>query len=201
MKKGKKFIYSILILALALLVSFIFGMYYNKKSSKPEIDSTLIKNRLVMAKELTTLKYHYTNMAQFENQNTFYGYKLPFTSKKFIVSYDGIINAGVNLDKMEVLIKDKSIIIKIPKPSILSHEIDEKSLKVFDERESIFNRIDIKDYNAFSIEQKKKIESKAIENGLLKEAEQTSMSAITSILRIDSLLDNYDISFYFEKDL
>ena len=174
MKKFKRLSILILLLAVALLATFFAGKKVMKSQMEQNITSTLIFNKLVSDKELTTLKYHYTNMGQFENQNTFYGYKIPFTSKKFIVSYDGLINAGVDLEKMKVELHDKNIEIKIPPAKILSHEIYEDSLKVFDERESIFNRIDIEDYNNFSKDQKKEVEKKAIKRGLLKEADEES---------------------------
>ena len=168
---------------------------------EPEITSTLIFNKLINVRELTTLKYYYTNMGQFENQNTFYGYKVPFTSKKFIVSYDGVIHAGVDLEKMDVKLKGKSIEIKIPAAKILSHEIYEDSLKVFDERESIFNRIDIEDYNNFSKDQKKEVEAKAIKRGLLKEADQEAKKAIEETLLGDTILSDYKIKVTSDSNL
>lgn len=193
MKKFKRIIILVLLLAVALLATFFAGKKVMKAEMEPDITATLIFNKLVSAKELTTLKYHYTNMGQFENQNTFYGYKIPFTSKKFIVSYDGLINAGVDLEKMKVELHDKSIEIKIPPAKILSHEIYEDSLKVYDERESIFNRIDIEDYNNFSKDQKREVENNAIKRGLLKEADEESKKAIEEIILGDTVLSEYKI--------
>ena len=193
MKKFKRIIILVLLLAVALLATFFAGKKVMKAEMEPDITATLIFNKLVSSKELTTLKYHYTNMGQFENQNTFYGYKIPFTSKKFIVSYDGLINAGVDLEKMKVELHDKSIEIKIPPAKILSHEIYEDSLKVFDERESIFNRINIEDYNNFSKDQKKEVENNAIKRGLLKEADEESKKAIEEIILGDTILSEYKI--------
>ena len=193
MKKFKRIIILVLLLAVALLATFFAGKKVMKAEMEPDITATLIFNKLVGAKELTTLKYHYTNMGQFENQNTFYGYKIPFTSKKFIVSYDGVISAGVDLEKMKVDLEGKSIEIKIPPAKILSHEIYEDSLKVFDERESIFNRIDIEDYNNFSKDQKKEVEETAIKRGLLRNADEESKKAIEEILLADTLLSDYKI--------
>ncbi|MDU1022510.1 MAG: DUF4230 domain-containing protein [Peptoniphilus harei] len=201
MKKFKKLSILVLLLAVALLATFFAGKKVMKNEMEPNITSTLIFNKLVSAKELTTLKYHYTNMGQFENQNTFYGYKIPFTSKKFIVSYDGLINAGVDLEKMKVELHDKSIEIKIPPAKILSHEIYEDSLKVFDERESIFNRIDIEDYNNFSKDQKKEVEKKAIKRGLLKEADEESKKAIEELLLGDTILSEYKIKITRDDSL
>ena len=201
MKKFKKLSILVLLIAVALFATFFAGKKVMKNEMEPNITSTLIFNKLVSAKELTTLKYHYTNMGQFENQNTFYGYKIPFTSKKFIVSYDGLINAGVDLEKMKVELHDKNIEIKIPPAKILSHEIYEDSLKVFDERESIFNRIDIEDYNNFSKDQKKEVEKKAIKRGLLKEADKESKKAIEELLLGDTILSEYKIKITRDDSL
>lgn len=201
MKKIKKIIIIILLIGLALFAAFFYGKRQMKSEMEPEITSSLIYNKLVSAKELTTLKYHYTSMGHFENQNTFYGYKVPFTSKEFIVSYEGLINAGIDLNKMKVNVGDKSIEVRIPAAEILSHEIYEDSLKVYDERESIFNRIDIEDYNDFSKDQKSEIEKKAIKKGLLKEADEESKRAIEEILMGDTILSKYDIKIIRDENL
>ena len=201
MKKIKKIFIIILLIGLALFAAFFYGKKQMKSEMKPEITSSLIYNKLVSAKELTTLKYHYTNMGHFENQNTFYGYKVPFTSKEFIVSYEGLINAGIDLNKMKVDVGDKSIEVRIPAAEILSHEIYEDSLKVYDERESIFNRIDIEDYNDFSKDQKYEIEKRAIKKGLLKEADEESKRAIEEILMGDTILSKYDIKIIRDENL
>lgn len=201
MKKIKKIIIIILLIGLALFAAFFYGKKQMRSEMEPEITSSLIYNKLVSAKELTTLKYHYTNMGHFENQNTFYGYKVPFTSKEFIVSYEGLINAGIDLNKMKVDVVDKFIEVRIPAAEILSHEIYEDSLKVYDERESIFNRIDIEDYNDFSKDQKSEIEKKAIKKGLLKEADEESKRAIEEILMGDTILSKYDIKIIRDENL
>lgn len=201
MKKIKKIIIIILLIGLALFAAFFYGKKQMKSEMEPEITSSLIYNKLVSAKELTTLKYHYTNMGHFENQNTFYGYKVPFTSKEFIVSYEGLINAGIDLNKMKVDVVDKFIEVRIPAAEILSHEIYEDSLKVYDERESIFNRIDIEDYNDFSKDQKSEIEKKAIKKGLLKEADEESKRAIEEILMGDTILSKYDVKIIRDENL
>lgn len=201
MKKVKRIFIIILLIGLALFAAFFYGKKQMKSEMEPEITSSLIYNKLVSAKELTTLKYHYTNMGHFENQNTFYGYKVPFTSKEFIVSYEGLINAGIDLNKMKVYVGDKSIEVRIPAAEILSHEIYEDSLKVYDERESIFNRIDIEDYNDFSKDQKSEIEKKAIKKGLLKEADEESKRAIEEILMGDTILSKYDIKIIRDENL
>lgn len=197
-KTGKKFtLIKIIILIVLAVVIFIAGMMQMKKNMTPDITSELINNRLEDAKELTTLKYHYTNMGQFQNQSDFYGWKVPFTTKSFIVSYDGVINAGVDLDGAMVKVTGKKIQIMIPHAKILSHEIYEDSLQVFLEKDSIFNPIKISDYNDFSMDQKQVVEEKAIDKGLLTEADKKSEEAIRDILRLDQYLKDYEITIEF----
>ena len=197
-KTGKKFtLIKIIILIVLAVVIFIAGMMQMKKNMTPDITSELINNRLEDAKELTTIKYHYTNMGQFQNQSDFYGWKVPFTTKSFIVSYDGVINAGVDLDGAMVKVTGKKIQIMIPHAKILSHEIYEDSLQVFLEKDSIFNPIKISDYNDFSMDQKQVVEEKAIDKGLLTEADKKSEEAIRDILRLDQYLKDYEITIEF----
>lgn len=197
--KSKKFLFVKIIVLLVLGCALFFaGMLKTKKEMTPEMTTELINNRLEEAKELTTTKYYYTNMGQFENQNDFYGWKVPFTTKSFIVSYDGIIHAGVNLEKAVVGFGNNRIDIQIPSSTILSHEIKEESLKFFLEKDTIFNPIKIEDYNDFSKDQKKVVEEKAIKNGLLTEANEKAEKTIKELLKLDGLFKDYEIKIYFK---
>lgn len=197
--KNKKFTFVKIIFLLVLGCALFFGgMLKMKKDMTPKMTTDLINNRLEEAKELTTLKYHYTNMGQFENQNDFYGWKVPFTTKSFIVSYDGTIHAGVNLEKAVVGFGNNRIDIQIPNSTILSHEIDEESLKVFLEKDTIFNPIKIEDYNDFAKDQKKVVEEKAIKNGLLTEANEKAEKTIKELLKLDDLFKEYEINVIFK---
>ena len=102
---------------------------------------------------------------------------------------------------MEVNLTKEEIQVKIPPAKILSHEIYEDSLKVFDERESIFNRIDIEDYNNFSKDQKKDVEETAIKKGLLKDADEEAKKAIEETLLSDTLLSKYHIRVTIDENL
>ncbi|WP_035446364.1 DUF4230 domain-containing protein [Atopobacter phocae] len=175
---------TIFIVVIAGLVAsaFFYGQYRGEHAADPTITSELIGKRLENVQELTTTKYYYTNTGSFENNRNLYGWSIPLTTKKFIVSYDGTIHAGVNLKQMTIQVKDDKITIELPAPKILAHEIDEDSLQIFDERDSIFNPITIEDYAGFSIDQKKIIEEEAIEKGLLKEARKNAEMTIQTLL-------------------
>ena len=124
----------------------------------------------------------------------FYGWKVPFTTKSFIVAYDGLIKAGVDLSDVEIQVQGEKISISLPAPAILSHEIDEESIEVFDQTHNIFNPIEITDYTGFTADQKSALENKAIENGLLTAAAQRAEEAVEGLLSALPGLDGYTVS-------
>lgn len=181
------------------LVFFFVGRLWPTNDNPTTITNDLLSQQILDINELATVEYNYTNMGKFENTATFYGYEIPFTTKSFIVSYDGIIKAGIDMSNIEVKVNNKKIIIKLPSATILSHEIDQDSIQIFDETKNIFNQISISDYNNFSSDQKKKMEENVIEKGLLDEAQQKAESVIrTLLLKTNDLDDSWTITFIQE---
>ncbi|KAA9291855.1 DUF4230 domain-containing protein [Aerococcus urinae] len=197
MRRFKKFLGVLVIILGLLAVAFIGGHYLGKQDSQTEITSELVGNRLEQAKELTTTKYFYTNTASFENQRKFYNWNLPFTTKKFIVSYDGVIHVGIDLSAIDVKVQDQTIDVTLPEVKILSHDIDSDSVKVFDEEASIFNKMTVDDYANFTNEQKKASEEEAKDKGLLEAAKQNTERTIKEILNMDPTIQkNYTINVH-----
>lgn len=197
MKKAKKMFFGLLALIVIIFGSYFIGMKGGLLKTETKVSSDIIKNQILSVKELTTLKYKYTNVGSFENQQEFYGMKLPFTQKKFIISYDGDVNAGINLEEAKVSLNeaDKKINIQIPHAVILNHVIDEDSLTIFDEKNSIFNQLEVKDFSDFRKDKMKKIEKELEEKGFLQEADEKTKEAIVEILKINPLLEAYTIEF------
>lgn len=189
---------------IAIILIFALGAYIisNLKSKeKISISSETVESSLKEAKELTTLKYNYKNVASYENSQEFHGITLPFTTKKFLYTYQGEINAGVDLDKARVDVNEASKIISVtlPQASILSHDIDENSVMVYDEKNSIFNPLKLEDYSDFRKEEEAKVEKEAIDKGLLEEAKEKSEKAVKEILEINPIISKeYTINIKFQ---
>jgi hypothetical protein len=148
----------------------------------PQLSAVVLEQQLTEIRELATVTYTYTNMAQFESSNDFYGMTVPFTTKSFILTYDGTIKAGIDLSAASAEVKDASVIITLPEARILSHEIDEDSVEIFDEKTSIFNPFTVEDFTAFQADQKSAMETKAMERGLLAEARTRAESGVRQLL-------------------
>lgn len=181
MKKAKHLIYFFCVLLCICLLCFFVGKSIGSSEGKTQMEAVVLENKLTEISQLSTITYAYTNMAQFENSKDFYGIKVPFTTKKFIITYDGEIKAGVDLSKAEVKVKGKKVHLNLPEAEILSHQIEENSLEVFDETSSIFNPLKVKDYANFSKDQKKDMERKACEKGLLDEAREKAIQYVKEL--------------------
>ena len=178
-KQGKLIIFGVLLAIVCFAVGFFSG---GREEKPPVLSSITVENQLQQISQLATVRYSYTNMGQFENSNEFYGIKLPFTTKSFIVAYDGTIIAGVDLTQAKVTVTDQKVTIALPAPQILSHEVDPNSLEVFDETTSIFNPITIEDYTGFQADQQGVMEDKAIQGGLLTQAKDQAEAAIGGLI-------------------
>lgn len=185
---------NIIVIVVIAVVFFFVGKIWPSGEEPTAITSDLLSQQIQGISELASVEYNYTNMGKYENQASFYGWKVPFTTKSFILSYDGKIKAGIDMSLVEVHMSGKNINISIPEAKILSHEIDEKSIEVFDETKNIFNQISITDYNQFAIDQKESMENKAKEKGLLEEAQNKAQETIkTFVESMCSSDDEYKI--------
>ena len=185
---------TLLLICGAVLAAFLCGLRQASQAAEPQITGDLLASQLRSVQELVTVSYYYTNMGRFENQLDFYGWKVPFTTKSFIVSYDGVIKAGVDLEQLQVSIGGGEVTVTLPESRIISHEIPEDSLEVFDESDNLFNHITIEDYTAFTQDQKSAMEQRAVDGGLLDRANQEARTAVDSLLRIMPGLEEYTLT-------
>jgi len=192
LKTAKYLWLGILLCALVGGACFLGGRWSAGQSENTQIDAVVLQNQLTEIRELATVTYAYTNMAQFENSNDFYGVKIPFTTKSFILTYDGTIKAGVDLDGAAVDISGTTVTVTLPEARILSHEIDEGSVEVFDEKTSIFNPFTVEDFTSFQADQKAAMEERALSRGLLEEARSKAVSSVKQLLAA-ALPDTYTV--------
>lgn len=181
MKKTKKLAIFAIAIVIVCLGCFFVGKSIGNSNGIEKMSAVVLENRLTEINELASVTYSYTNMAEFENSKDFYGMKVPFTTKSFILTYDGEIKAGVDMSEAEVSVRGKTVTITLPEAKILSHEMNEDSIEVFDESTSIFNPFKVEDYKSFCKDQKEEMEKKAEEKGLLTEARKKAAKSIKGI--------------------
>jgi hypothetical protein len=167
---------------------------------KPIITGDTIREQFSDLGELVAIEYIYTNADQYENQNQVTVFKwevdVPFTAKSFLLSYDGRIKAGVALSNVQVDINDNAhtITVTLPPAEITSHEIFEDNIRVFNEKDGIFNRITVENYADFISGQKTVMEQRAIDLGLLTSADKNAQTVLRSLLSSLPGMEDYRLT-------
>ena len=167
---------------------------------KPIITGDTIREQFSDLGELVAIEYIYTNADQYENQNQVTVFKwevdVPFTAKSFLLSYDGRIKAGVALSNVQVDINDNAhtITVTLPPAEITSHEIFEDNIRVFNEKDGIFNRITVENYADFISGQKTVMEQRAINLGLLTSADKNAQTVLRSLLSSLPGMEDYRLT-------
>lgn len=199
-KRPVKFAKRILLIVILLLVAFVCGIFWKGHNPSKTVTNTVteeqIKEEVSAISEWATLEYAYTNVGKFENTIDFYGWNVPFTTKSFIITYNGIMKLGVDMDQLEISIDGNVIYITMPQAEVLSHVIDESSLEVLDETKNIFNPIQIEDYTGFATEEKQVMEAKARSNGLFLDAENRTKDQLKAFIE-GSLDEGQDYTVKF----
>lgn len=164
----------------------------------PVITIDIINAELKEIGELATMEYMYTNAAKFSDAKKIKNWNIPFTEKNFILKWDGVIKAGIDVNAITTDLNSKTnvLIVHIPKAKILSHDPDHESMEVLDEKDGLFNPVKLENQIQFDIAVEKELEERAIENGLLDKAQENAETVITNLLNsIPDFSENYSIVF------
>jgi hypothetical protein len=184
----KKIFRNILIVAVVIVLAFFGGILYSRKkgTKSTTVTQSTLKETLVNISDLASVEYNYTKMGKYSNSLTINGWSIPFTQKSFILSYDGTIKAGYNLKNAKITVSGSKITVTLPKAKVLSHEIEESSIKVYDETNGLFNTISVKNYKTFATKAKKTAQSEAIKKGLYTKAYNNASSIIKKTIQLIS---------------
>ena len=185
-------------LLLILVIAGGFYFWFRTDNGKLKITNETIGVQIKELKELATIQYKYKEIASREDWNTLFNIKLPFTKSSFIVTYTGILKLEIDLSetKVEVDENSKTIKVTLPESKVLSNELDLKSLKVYDEKNSIFNPVKVQDYTEFTQNGKENAEKDAKESGVFDQSKEIAKKVITDLLNLTKeIKENYKIVF------
>ncbi|MBR4027153.1 MAG: DUF4230 domain-containing protein [Lachnospiraceae bacterium] len=153
---------------------------------------------LIFKHTLVTIEYLYTDAGKFTDAKQLFGIDIGITEKSFIAKWNGIINAGINIDEIiiEINNENKEIVIYMPKPKIFTHEIDENSVETLDEKDGLFNPVKVEDVRQFDAVSKQAMEERALESGILDKAFENAKNIIYTLVNTDVVEEQgYSIEF------
>lgn len=163
-------------------------------------DAAAVMEEIKEIGELATVEYRYTNVGTLDASKKLFktNFDLPGTKKTVVMTMDGVIKIGVDVNGIKISANEtsKTIIITLPKAKLLSNELDENSLQIYDETSGLFNPITLEDNSALRNEIKIKSEENAQANGIYEQAEENAKNILRCILEaIPGLKDTYTIQF------
>ena len=145
--------------------------------------------------ELATQTAYCTEVNVTDASRELFGMKIPFTQSKYIYSYDIEIKAGFDFTEIEWDVNGSTIEVRLPEAKILSSEVDQDSLEIYHEDESIFRQISLEENNQAVAKLRETAVNDAIENGLLENARENAESILTSFFAEVYDMDEYKIVF------
>ncbi|AOT70246.1 DUF4230 domain-containing protein [Geosporobacter ferrireducens] len=173
-------------IALAILLLMQLGLSYSWKgmTSKAEIHSTGVLERIRGISELSTVEMYFHEILDFQDAKYFREIEIPFTKKSFIFTVKAKVKAGIDLSLMKdediEVIDGKTIRVRLPESRITSKEILEYNS--YHEKDGLFNEVRNQDvFNALE-QLKEDLESQAIEMKILEQAEKNAHRAISQLL-------------------
>lgn len=182
MKKIK----NLLIIGLAILLIFTGVKFYSnmKVDEKVETLSNNIQESIDNITEISTVKYNYTDIAEYENSLQFSGMNIPFGNKTFLVKYSGYIKAGLDVKEIETEVIDlDKVIVELGETKILDNVIMEEEVFFYNEKDSAFNRLEFNDlYEVLKTEKANK-EEEVLEKGILNDAKVNGKKSIEIYLK------------------
>lgn len=198
--KIKRILILIVVLAIIAGAGFFGLQYWKNQKETPTVTTIDIQGTINDIGELATAEYAFTITQEFEKPSiTVAGaVNLPFTSSKVLYSYEGIIKAGIQFSQIEITQnqQQKKIYVRLPPAEILSTEIDNNSLKVYDEKYSIINRVKFSDLNSSIEEAKENAKESAKDHGLLDRANENARVIIRSTIGSLVDLNEYELIFH-----
>ncbi len=179
----------VLVVLILMIASFIGGFichYYYDANHGDSYDAAIIEKNLTDIAELATLQCDYTEQSTFKGEpKTIFGKNIPFTSKAMQIRYSGTVKFGPDMSAAEMDLNEeaKTLTVKIPHSTILSHEIDEDSLEVVYIDNGLFNSVTPEDTNKLRKEAKAEKEKSLADTDFYQQADTKAQEQITKFLQ------------------
>ena len=172
----------------------------NRPSFLPEettVSAEVIQEQLQDVGSLVTEEYYFTEVVNYSTVKKIWKIEIGITESAFLVSYDGVVTAGLDFSGIKVA-KDegqKQIFISLPACRIMNVDIFPDSMQVYSEKTGFNNPLSTDDYNAALMELEQRAEQKALERGVLEKADSNARQVIRQC--VGGLIDTTEYTIVF----
>ena len=179
----KKIYKTMLLMLIVILATISVTFFVTNKFHEQELYSASgVLEQVKDISELNTVEMYFNEIIDFKNAKLFNNFQIPFTEKSFIFTVKSKVKAGVDLssiDEGDIAISGKSLLIKLPNPTITSKEI--LSYKVYDEKNGLFNEVTTEDTLKALELFEKDMEEQALGSGIIEKSKENTELIIRNL--------------------
>ena len=179
----KKIYKTMLLMLIVILATISVTFFVTNKFHEQELYSASgVLEQVKDISELNTVEMYFNEIIDFKNAKLFNNFQIPFTEKSFIFTVKSKVKAGVDLssiDESDIAISGKSLLIKLPNPTITSKEI--LSYKVYDEKNGLFNEVTTEDTLKALELFEKDMEEQALSSGIIEKSKENTEHIIRNL--------------------
>ena len=179
----------------------ILSRTFSTRKSAPVVTANVIVEQLQEVQDLVSMEYHYKNVGAYDDAGASLGIlTIPFTGKKALVTYQGVLKAGIDVSLLNPQVDEEShlITLTLPEAKIIAHDVDQNSMEIYDESASIFRPFKMSDFNEFMKQEKERVLQDAIASGVLEQAREKAARTVEGLLKKMSVTEEYKIGWSSE---
>ena len=145
-----------------------------------EISSAILTDGVRELGLLVTEEYYFTEVVSYSSVKKLWKLDLPFTESSYLVSYDGVVRAGVDLTKASIFKDEEKKLITVTLPAAEITQVD----------------IDPENNNSL-IELEDTARDKALDRGVLAKADENARAVVRNV--VGALCDLSEYRIVFER--
>ena len=212
--KNPKDVFYISVITLALIVAIILCVKYTRDmagrqtagASAPSLAPK--EEKVLVTMNVETIEDGLENMGVLVTQEYYFTQVETYTKEKkilnfinsesgFTYSYDGKVTAGIDFGKITVTRDEetKTLKVEIPYSELQATDIDRDSFQIYSEKESLWNSLNMEDYNMSMAEFEETAERKAIDSGILERSNEQAKELIRNFITNMPGTEEYTIEF------
>lgn len=161
---------------------------------------TIVTNEIKNVYELVTVRENFTADISFADDKKFFGKHIPFSDRKFQMSYSGTITCGCDLEaiRFERDALNNRVRIIVPMSRILDIYADVSSFKVHQRSKDFFaDEIQLEQQKEMVTADLEAHRQHALQSGILEQANENVRRKLTSIITSRGLNRSFDFEIIF----
>lgn len=160
-----------------------------KELKKNSVQTESLREEVKKISKYSAYEVNYTSILYFSDKAEIEKLNIkdiPLTGNRFVATIDGKMNIGIN-GELIVFEEEKdiegnvtAINLRVPHSEILENYTIQESLKVYDQKNGIFNPVSPKDTNALEIEALNKEKKKVLDSDVLQRSDESIKYLLTT---------------------